>query len=165
MWDFTGKAWSMRMNRHMIIVDLKCDLEYPHCAYAIGELWFLWVHVFFFQVCVRLCCLWGGLVMFFWIWFVDSCRPCFSALLQALPLAVVPLLLIKGRWREKPTWCSERPKQLVLYRRRTHVVNPNDKQISWSNLRLRPNGINSSNGHGDPVPQWLISLAVFSFGV
>ena len=49
MWDFTGKiAWSMRMNRHMIIVDLMCDLEYPHCAYAIGELWFLWVHVFFF---------------------------------------------------------------------------------------------------------------------
>ena len=69
------------------------------------------------QVCFRLYCPWVGL----------SCLAVFLvATLWRSAHRLCPWQWCRCCWSrdgedKKPTWCSERPKQLVLYRRRTHM--------------------------------------------
>lgn len=106
MWDFAWKNW----------------LEHEHeQAYDYDNRE---------QVCFRLYCLWVGL----------SCLAVFLvATLWRSAHRLCPWQWCRCCWSrdgedKKPTWCSERPKQLVLYRRSTHMVNPTINKFPGSSV-------------------------------
>ena len=112
------------------------------------------------QVCFRLYCPWVGLsclAVFLW--------PPFDALPAGSALGSGAVAADQGTVKRKSR-LGERPKQLVLYRRSTHMVNPTISKfpdLIWDwDVQMVSTCINCSDGHRDPVPQWPIICLVIA---